>query len=171
MSTYEYNNLFFKCQSTGLYHVFTFDLKDSKQIENRNDAQIKLIKLIMMMYQKIQEKELQQNKKILVFEEDFTYYGETKLMQFGYKQEPFVYGDLIGFTVYRNSITKEEIINIFRESKATLNIDFEFHMADGYYETNNYEEGNEKYFRGYCIDFLSSLHKSHNNDIRKGLSK
>lgn len=167
MSTYEYNDLFSKCQSTGLYHVYTFDLKDSKEIENRNAVQLKLIKLIIMIYKKIQEKEFQQNKKILVFEEDFTHYGEPKLMQFGYKQEPFIYGDLIGFTVYRNSISKEEIMDIFNQSKETLNIEFEFHIADGYYETNDYEAGNEKYFRGYCIDYLSSLHKSYNDDIKK----
>ena len=45
------------------------------------------------------------------------------------------------------------------------------HLADGYSETNNYEEGNEKYFRGYCIDLLSNLHKDYNKEVRKALQK
>jgi len=166
VSTYEYNDLFFKCQSNGIYHVFTFDVKDSKKIENGDNVNLKLINLITIIYKKIQEIELQQNKKILVFEEDFTHIGE-KLMQFGYKQEPFLYADTIGFTIYRNSLSTEEIIDIFKQSKEILNIDFEFHIADGYYETNNYEEADQKYFRGYCIDFLSNLHKGYNKDINK----
>lgn len=167
MSTYEYNDLFFKCQSDGIYHIFTFDVKDSKKIEDRNDVNLKLINLITLVYKKIQEIELQQNKEILVFEKGFTHYGETKLMEFGYKQEPFIYGDTIGFTIYRDSLSRQEIIDIFNQSKEILNIKFEFHIADGYYETNNYEEANQKYFRGYCIDFLSNLHKEYNMNINK----
>lgn len=171
MSTYEYNDLFFKCQSTGLYHVFVFDIKDSKKIKDREYAQIQLIKLIILIYQKIQKKELEQNKKILVFEEDFTYFGESVSKVLGYKQEPFLYGDAIGFTIYKDSIEKAEVINIFNQSKEELNIDFDFHYADGYYETNDYEEGNTKYFRGYCIDLLCNLHKPRNDNLRKILRK
>lgn len=171
MSTYEYNDLFYKCQSIGIYHVFIFDIKDSKKMENRDVAQVKLIQLLLMMYSKIQEKELLHNKRILVFEEDFTHYSESKLNSFGYKQEPFIYGDMVGFTVYRDSISNEEVINVFNQSKEIVGIDFGFHLADGYYETNNYEEGNTKYFRGYCIDFLSNLHKSYNDNLRKSVLK
>ena len=167
MSTYEYNDLFFKCQNTGLYHVFTFDLVNSKKLQNRNDIQLKMIKLILMVYKNIQEKEKISNKKILVFEDDFTYYGEKKLIQFGYKQEPFVYGDTIGFTVYRNSISKEEVMHIFNNLKELLGLNCEFHTCDGYYETNTYEEATEKYFRGYCIDFLSNFHKSNIENIKR----
>ena len=44
MSTYEYNDLFIKCQETGKYHVFTFDIEGSKSMNNktRYEAQIKL---------------------------------------------------------------------------------------------------------------------------------
>ena len=33
------------------------------------------------------------------------------------------------------------------------------------------EEGNKKYFRGYCVDLLSNLHKEKYNDVREALSK
>ena len=94
-----------------------------------------------------------------------------KLNGFGFKQEPFIFGDLIGFTVYRDMITTEEVIDIFNSCKKTLKIDFEFHISDGYYETNNYIEANDKYFRGYLIDLLSKLHKPHNKEVRKKLIK
>lgn len=171
MSTHEYNDLFLKCQETGKYHVFTFDIIASKKLENRLEAQIKIIELILMVYRKIEKKELEEKKKILVFEDEFTKLGEKRLNIFGYKQEPFIYSDVIGFTVYRDTITNEEVINIFNSCKKALKIDFEFHVADGYYETNNYVEGNNKYFRGYCIDLLSNLHKPYNEEIRKKLIK
>lgn len=173
MSTHEYNDLFLKCQNTGKYHVFTFDIKDTKKMtkDQRLQAQYKIIELAMMMYKIIEEKELKGNKKILVFESEFTKLGEPRKNIFGYKQEPFLFGDLIGFTVYRDTITNNEVIEIFNKCKKVLNIEFEFHLADGYYETNNWVEGNEKYFRGYCIDLLSNLHKDYNKQVRKALQK
>lgn len=173
LSTNEYNDLFLKCQKTGMYHIFTFDIVNSKKMteSDRYDAQFKLIELNLMMYRLIQEKEQKEKRKILVFEDGFTKLGELRLNNFGYKQEPFIYGDLIGFTVYRDAITKEEVLNIFNKSKSALNINFEFHLADGYYETNNWIEGNTKYFRGYCIDLLSNLHKPYNKAVRKRLIK
>ena len=171
MSTHEYNDLFLKCQNTGIYHVFTFDIAGSKKMERktRYDAQYKIMELAMMMYKIIEKKELKENKKILVFEDEFTKLGEYRLNVFGYKQEPFIFGDLIGLTVYRDSITTQEVIDIFNKCKKKLEIDFEFHIADGYYETNDWVEGKNKYFRGYCIDLLSNLHKPYNEEVRKKL--
>ena len=173
MSTFEYNDLFLKCQQTGKYHVFTFDIVDSKKMsfKTRYDAQFKIAELILMVYKIIEKKQLEENKKILVFEEEFTKLGEERKNVFGYKQEPFIYGDLIGFTVYRDAITSDEVINIFNKCKKILEIDFEFHISDGYYETNNWIEGTNKYFRGYCIDLLSNLHKPYNKQVRKALIK
>ena len=171
MSTYEYNDLFLKCQSTGIYHMFTFDIKNSKRIENGNWRMVSQIRLILNMYRKIQEKEILENKTILVFEDGFRHFGEGRCNEFGFKEEPFVYGDMIGLTVYRNSITKEEILKIFEEEKEYLQMDYDFHIADGYYETNNWVEGNEKYFREYCMKLLSNMHKPYNKYIRKELVK
>ena len=139
--------------------------------KKRLDAQFKIIKLILMVYRILEKKEIEKGKKILVFEDEFTKLGEERLNIFGYKEEPFLYGDLIGFTVYRDMVSKDEVINIFNSCKQKLEIDFNFHMADGYYETNNFDEANKKYFRGYCIDLLSNLHKSYNKEVRKKLMK
>lgn len=173
MSTSEYNDLFLKCQDTGKYHIFIFDIIGSKKMDRnkRKQAQYKIIELVMMMYRTIEKIEIKENKKILVFEENFSKLGEYRINDFGVKQEPFLFGDLIGFTVYRDAITNEEVIDIFEKSKKVLNIDFDFHIADGYYETNDWIEGSNKYFRGYCIDLLSNLHKDYNKDVRKQLQK
>lgn len=171
MSTYEYNDLFLKCQDTAPYHVFTFDIKNSRKIMD-GEVKIKSLKLISMIYKAIQKKEKEENKKILFFGEGYTTLEEVVRPNcFGYKQEPFMLGDLIGFTVYRDSISREEVLKIFNESKKTLEIDFEFHLADGYYETDDYAEGVNKYFRGYCIDLLSNLHKPYNDKVRRALQK
>ena len=112
------------------------------------------------IYDELKQIEIKTNKKILVFEEDFIKFNlNTSYHGFGLKQEPFLLGDTFGFTIYKYSIDKEIIYNIYIKHKQILNIDFDFHLADGYYETNDYREANIKYFRGYCIDMLTKLHK------------
>lgn len=99
------------------------------------------------------------------------FFGEKRKNGFGFKEEPFIFGDLVGFTVYRDSISTEEVIDVFNECREIIGIDYEFHIADGYYETDDWTEGQDKYFRGYCIDLLSNLHKPYNESLRKELEK
>lgn len=150
-----------------MYHLFVLDIKGSKRMnrKERVTAEIKLVKLMLMVYKELLEIEKQQNKTILVFEKDFSYFGEKRINDFGMKQEPFLYGDAIGFTVYRDSISNDKIINIVKRIMCFLKIDFTFHFSDGYYETNEWVEANTKYFRGHCIDLLSNLHKPENKSI------
>ena len=57
----------------------------------------------------------------------------------------------------------------------TFDIDFDLHISDGYYETNDYGEAGTRYFRGYCIDLLSNFHKEKNvtniNKLKKRIIK
>ena len=48
MSTHEYNDLYLKCQDNGIYHMFVFDIINSKKMssKNRYEAQIKMIELM-----------------------------------------------------------------------------------------------------------------------------
>lgn len=79
---------------------------------------------------------------------------------FGYLQKPFLIdGDTIGFTVLRGQINEELVDFIFEETKKELQIPYEFHKAHGYYETDDYAEGNHLYFRGYLIQELNTKHK------------
>ena len=162
MSMYEYNDLFLKCQNTGLYHVFIFDIKDSKKMDKstRIEATNKIIKLMTKIYKTLKKIEISTNRKILVFENDFvTYKSRKNAKGFGVKQEPFMFADTFGFTIYRDSIEKRIIYYIYEYYKKLLDIDFDFHIADGYYQTNDYSHGGTLYFRGYCIDLLSTIHK------------
>ena len=56
MSSYEYNDMLLKCQKTAPYHVFTFDIVDSKKMdqEERVNAQYKFAKLILLNYKMIE---------------------------------------------------------------------------------------------------------------------
>ena len=77
--------------------------------------------------------------------------------------EPFyLAGDLYGFTIERGALTEEQIDQIFEQEKKKLNIAQKFHKANGYYETDEYEKGNELYFRGYCIQQLEEMSKKEN---------
>ena len=74
--------------------------------------------------------------------------------------EPFyLAGDLYGFTIERGTLTEEQIDQIFEQEKKKLNIAQKFHKTNGYYETDEYEKGNELYFRGYCIQQLEEMSK------------
>src|SRR5690554_4434050 len=75
--------------------------------------------------------------------------------------EPFlISGDAIGFTVIKGTIT-EEVDKIFEEEKRKLNIPYEFHKANAYYETDDYRMGKELYYRGYCVQALEAMHKNY----------
>lgn len=170
MSSFEYNDLLLKCQSTGKYHVFTFDIKDSKKMDEitRRKAQEKLFDLALLTYKTIEYKEKKDNK-IILLKEGYEH-DDRRIPKFGYtyvEPEPIIIGDLMYFTIYRDTLLENEVLEIFEECKKILNVDFEFHCANGYYETNDWCEGNTKYFRGYCIQTLSELHKPYNNKLRK----
>ena len=144
--SFEYNDLFLLAQETGKYHVFSFDIEGSKKMDSktRYDAQLKLIRLMKSIYAVIEEIQEKTGRKILVFEEGFNTYDEgLPLYEFGMKQEPYFFGDTFGFTIYRDSLDKDTILWIYEYFRNSLNIDFNMHLADGYYETNNYVEGKD----------------------------
>lgn len=171
MSTFEYNDMFLLCQDTGKYHVYSFDIEGSKKMDNktRYDAQIKLIKLMTSIYSVLEEIQKKTGRKILVFEDDFVRFDSgLPVKGFGMKVEPYLIGDVFGFTIYRDSLDKDVVLSIYDYFRQSLDIDFNMHIADGYYETNDYALGGTKYFRGYCIDLLSNLHKE---DVKEDLNR
>ena len=169
MSTYEYKDLFLKAQANGKYNMFVFDIVNSKMMDTntRLIADKKMKELMLKMYSAIKEIEIKTNKKIIIDDDGIvSYYShdyKNVYKGFGMLIEPFVYGDTFGFTIYRDSFDKNAIYNLYEFYKKELEIDFEFHAIDGYYETNKWEEGNLLFFRGYCIDMLSNYHKSKKN--------
>lgn len=174
MSSFEYVDLFLKTQTSGRFHMFTFDMVNSKKMDScaRWLAQQQMINLMLKIYNHIKGIEIETNSKILMMEDGIVLYGDYDNMknEFGLLMEPFVFGDTFGFTIYRDSLTYEEIINIYKYYKEGLNIKFEFHIKDGYYDTNDWCEGKDMFFRGYCIDILSNYHKE-NKPFKRVLTK
>ena len=123
MSSFEYYDLFLKCQSSGQYQIITFDIVNSKLIDvcKRKQIQISMFEMANILYEHILQIEKNNNVKILVFEKDFQYLKDNnRQIGFGFKIEPFVLGDMFGFTIYRNSLSLEYIINIFSLNKKRL---------------------------------------------------
>ncbi len=150
--------------------MFVFDICGSKKMDQqtRYRASIEIEKLMYKIYNEIKEIEKHQKNKILVINIDgiVPYEERYKAMhKFGMLFEPFLFADTFGFTIYRNSLPKEKILSIYKKYKQELNITFDFHIAEAYYETNKWEEGAEYFFRGYCMDILSNYHKDYNKPL------
>ncbi|NCC70585.1 hypothetical protein EOM09_03305 [bacterium] len=160
MSYYEYNDLFLKCQKNGRYKMYTFDVVDS---QNNTDPLItkKLCSIMTSLRQKIQEVEIRTDKKILC--DELIYYDDlsktTIVSNIFEKLDPIILGDAVSFTVYSGSISDELIDLLFEQTKIELNIEYSFHKESGCYETNEWVEGQTKYFRGYCFQYLTNKHK------------
>lgn len=71
---------------------------------------------------------------------------------------------LLDLLVYTGSITEKEVLDIYEVCKKRLNIDFDFHLCNLYYETNNYGEGGRLFFRGYAIELAFTKHKFDEKD-------
>lgn len=177
MSYTEYSDMFQKCQSTAPYHLFTYDMVNSKEncSSKRNSD---LILLLFHVYQAISTLEEKSSIPILHRSKGLTsskleahkqgnetFYMLSPLANITRKDllEPFlINGDTIGFTILRNSLTESQVDTIFEQQKKKLNMPYEFHKANGYYETDDWSQGNCKYFRGYCICELCYAHKNKN---------
>lgn len=173
MSSYEYYDMFKERQDKGKYHMFVFDIVDSKKMDpqTRTNATYQMEKLMLKMYNTIKLIEEKENKKILIIGIDNIVHYEDRQKRdknFGLLYEPFLFADTFGITIHRDSLSKEEFLSIYQKHKEELNINFDFHIADGLYETNKWEEGSNLLFRGYCIDILSTYHKDY---TKKSMNK
>jgi len=146
MSWMEYNDMWDRAQKEGQYKLFVMDIKDSR----KQGYFYPLANLFLYrIYFKIKDLEKEYGRKILHTSEVFNKGDRGDLL------EPFFFmGDLLGFTVLRDSISDDEVYQIIKDTKKELGIPYQFYYGSGYYETDNYVEGKEKYFRGYCISYI-----------------
>ncbi len=163
----EYYDLFLKAQKRGLYQMFVFDIVKSRSYEE--SGQIKEISrlLVSNVYQRLKELENKLNIKILhhINIDDI----EEHFIDYAY--EPFQSGDCFGFTILRDSIDKKEVYKIFEEEKNKLNVYWDFHKIDGYYETDDFLLGLKEYYRGYCRAQLEDLSKLKDKKTKRILKK
>lgn len=171
MSYTEYKDIFEKCQSYAPYHLFIYDVVKGREVASEN-RQSNLRHLLFAVYEELEKLEKTNNITILHKSEDL-YYTKIKKDKEGYiieypKEkfpredllEPFlVAGDLMGFTIKRDSLNAQQVDYIFEQKKKELGINYSFHKANGFYETDKWEEAEEKCFRGYCIQQLEENSK------------
>jgi hypothetical protein len=135
MSWEEYSDMFDKAQSTGKYKCFIFDMKNSRSGYNVN----KVEELVAKFKEKIKPEAIHKLPKY---------------------DNPFrVLGDLIVLVIYRDSLSDEEVYDAFKKSKYEVGLDRECHYFSGYYETDNWAEGGELYYFGYCVQELEHRSK------------
>ena len=164
MSYDEYIDLYLLAQenSNALYHVISFDFVNSKSIpaKERRLLQEKIITITQYVYNKLLEKEKESNKQILVKDKRFYRPWDYSVTHTnGNFLDPVIFGDCFQFTILKDTVSKDYIIELVNKIKNDLNIQEELHIADGYYETNEYEEGSNKLYRGYCLQILQNMHK------------
>lgn len=172
MSYYEYDDLYEKCQNTGLYHLFCFDIKNSK---NCHDNKIEILyTLLHRLYLVLESLEKELERPFLVRESPLLL-GIYQNGHYSYPRvndmracnanyyEPLLFGDSIFLTVYRDAISTDEMFHIFDEVKESLGIPYQFHYHHGYYETNDIAKSREQYFRG---DLLGKLEQAHKKKVK-----
>lgn len=186
MSYKEYIDLFKKAQIDGQYHMFVYDIINSRK-NLTTEERGKIVKLIFEVYKRIEEIEEKEHRSILhksknliqgkikkqktengeIYEFDYTYLIKDKRLRADLLEPFYLVGDLYGFTIQRGTLNQEQVDYIFEKERKKLGIKHRFHKANGYYETDKYEEANTKYFRGYCIQQLEKLSKKQNNKQEK----
>ncbi|MDD2434888.1 MAG: hypothetical protein PHO63_01395 [Bacilli bacterium] len=119
MSYNEYNDMFLKCQDSGPYKMYTYDVIDSKKIKDSNIT-TNLYNLIFLVMDKIRL--MEEEHKILYDGNDLVYRDVHTFINDGNLREPMLLGDAVAFTVYRDTIDDEVVDFIFESSKEELGI-------------------------------------------------
>lgn len=163
MAYEKYFDLYLLAQKNedALYYMVSFDVVNSQLLndEEKNYMHACINIIVVYVYNKLMESEKELNRQVLIHDERFFHPWDGVIPKDLSYLDPYRWGDCFQFTVLRDTITKEQIINWVNECKEKLNMKEEFHVADGYYETNDYEESNRKFYRSYCMRTLETLHK------------
>lgn len=174
MAYQEYFDLYLLAQKNDKapYYMVSFDVVNSKLLTKEENIKMhKNIFIIMKdVYDKLLKSEKVLNKQVVIKDARFFKPWEFKsagVLNCNY-MDPWCLGDCFEFTVLRDTVAKEQIVDWVNELKEKLNMKEEFHISDGYYETNDYEEGRTKFFRGYCLQTLETLHKP---EVQRELKK
>lgn len=168
MSYYEYDYLYEKCQNTGLYHIFCFDIKNSKSLTGNKIKT--LYTLLYRLYSVLELLEKEKGQSILVRESPLLL-GIYQNGQYIYPNkddtgncnanyyEPLLFGDSIFITIYQDTISTDQMFTIFDKVRKSLGISYQFHYHHGYYETNDITKSHKQYFRGDLLGKLEQAHK------------
>lgn len=139
MSWEEYSGMFEQAQITGKYKCYVFDMKNSK---HGYDIE-KVFSLINNFKNKINKNAIHKIE--------------------GYENPFRISGDLIVLVVHKDSMSDDEVYQSFKDAKEEVGLQKEYHYISGYYETDNWAEGSDLYYFGYCIQELEYRSKLNKN--------
>ena len=194
MAAEDYLDLFLLAQKNeqAPYYVVSFDVVNCSSLTDDGLNQMhKNIDVIMKyVYSKLLESEKELNKQVVVKEERWIRawddipmpdpipvyedsVGSVKIPRLveyyaSFTRDPWIIGDCFQFTVLRDTVSKDKIVEWVYECKKMLNMKEEFHIADGYYETNEWKERWNKLYRGDCLAILEQFHKP---DIKRRIKR
>lgn len=165
MSYDEYFDLYLSAQENpdAPYYVVAFDIVDSKKMPQEKHTYLiyNFDNIMRYVYNKLLERQKELKRQVVIPDERFKRPWEAIERPTNQFIDPVAMYDSFYFTVLRGTVTKEEIMQWVNEYLAILNIEVSFHVADGYYETNEYGEGSTKFYRIYCLNILEKLNKPH----------
>lgn len=144
MSYAEYKDMFERCQIIGKYHMFIIDIAGS-----RNMSKEELLDCKSQIEEKLSHiVNFLDNEFGIIHKNDSNIYLNNNYFQ---------HGDLYGFVTIRGhkKIVEELINQEFKDFK------YNIHYNNGNYETDNWVEGNNKYYFGYCIQQLEKNSKDY----------
>ena len=175
MAYEEYFDLYLLAQekNDAPYYIVSFDIANSKFLSGEENRRMhkNIDVIVKYVYNKLLEIEKKLNKQVVIKDKRFIKPWEIGVSRWsgnGNYHDPFICGDCFQFTVLRDTVSKKQLIQWVNECKDKLNMKEKLHVADGYYETNEWSERNSKFYRGYCIQTLETLHKSR---VQKELKK
>lgn len=187
MSYFEYFDLYKIAQTKNCpYKAFCIDVVNSKKVMKQDPKrQLKMFKL----FDYISLELLKKNKNSQVFRnnknnqlnlvlKNINYdknfikkYDEilknvnnlfiTNLKQGGdtLLANPMITGDCACYFINDGTLTDKEFLSILKIGIEKFDIDFDFHFLSGKYETDNYTEGGNKFYKGYVREILEHFSK------------
>ena len=173
MSDMEYLDLFLDCQKRKCpYRAYLFDIKNSGKHFSDIENFRKFHKFVTYMTTKLYEMNTDSQQVFRCDENNI-----PRLPEFEKKlknivgpnsvSNPFILGDCACFYVNEDSITQKEVLKLAVSAMKKFDIDFEFHFLSGKYETDVYEEGGRKMYKGYMPRILEDLSKKSSQVISR----
>ena len=114
-----------------------------------------------------------ENNKLLLIYADKNKYKDKGICIYESKDvlanlvsNPMVLGDCACYCTNNNTITDEQFINIVKTGIKKFNIDFELHFKSAQYETDKYDEGGKKLYKGYMLPLLEHYSKLNGQIIK-----
>jgi hypothetical protein len=181
----EYYDLYIRAQKTGKYKVFLFDVVGSRKIYANSPIALDygLIKFTNAVTKDLLQLEKTLGKKILHRHiEEKQHYDAKKdrdkvllcknqrgcrpknITRIDSINPLFWMGDLVQFTIERDSIPDKTFYDIFEKNRKEIIPTFQFYHKSGYYETDVWAESDSKFSRIYCIPILEYLAKNPKKD-------